>query len=101
MIYVFMLIDKPEGEALRLEIRPQHRAYLAEMADRMAFAGPLCKEDGKSMIGSLIGIDFESREAAHAWLQNEPFTKAGLYASTTIQAFVNMWPQKAGFPAPH
>jgi len=101
MIYVFMLIDKPDGESLRLSIRPQHRAYLAQMADRIAFAGPLTKEDGTSMVGSLIGIDFESRQAAQAWLANEPFTQAGLYASTSIHAFVNMWPQKSGFPAPH
>ena len=41
--------------------------------------------------------DFESREAANVWLTAEPFTRAGLYASTSVQAFVNLWPQQAGF----
>jgi uncharacterized protein YciI len=45
-----------------------------------------------------MAIDFDSRDAAHAWLSQEPFTQAGLYARTEVHAFVNLWPQKAGFP---
>jgi uncharacterized protein len=97
VIYVFTLIDKPESAALRTAVRPEHKAYLTAVADRIAFAGPLTYDDGVTMIGSLLAIDFPSRDAAHAWLANEPFTKAGLYASISIQAFVNLWPQKAGF----
>ena len=89
MIYTFTLIDKPEMAALRQRVRP---------ACRSACFAPLTHDDGVAMIGSLLAIDFPSRDAAHAWLANEPFTKSGLYASTSIQAFVNLWPQKAGFP---
>jgi uncharacterized protein YciI len=64
----------------------------------MAFAGPLLADDGKQMIGSLLAIDFDSREAAQRWLQDEPFTRAGIYASVSVHAFANLWPQKAGFP---
>lgn len=99
MIYTFILIDKPEHGALRQGMRPEHKAYLGAVADRIAFAGPFTTDDGQTMLGSLLAIDFDSRDAAHAWLANEPFTKAGLYASTSVQAFVNLWPQKAGFPA--
>lgn len=99
MIYIFSLIDKPDSGALRQRIRPEHKACLASMAERIAFAGPLVTDDGRTMLGSLLAIDFDSREAAHAWLADEPFTRAGLYASTSIHAFVNLWPQKTGFPA--
>ncbi len=98
MIYIFRLLDKPDGAALRQRVRPEHKAYLATVADRIAFAGPLTADDGQSMIGSLLAIDFDSREAAQAWLAAEPFTRAGLYAGVEIHAFVNLWPQKAGFP---
>ncbi len=98
MIYIFRLLDKPDGAALRQRVRPEHKAYLAAVADRIAFAGPLTHDDGVQMIGSLLAIDFPSREAAHAWLAAEPFTRAGLYASTDVHAFVNLWPQQAGFP---
>jgi uncharacterized protein YciI len=99
MIYVFSLLDKPDSGDLRQRVRPEHKAYLAAAAERMAFAGPLVADDGQTMLGSLLAIDFDSRDAAHAWLADEPFTRAGLYASTSVHAFVNLWPQKAGFPA--
>jgi uncharacterized protein YciI len=66
--------------------------------ERIAFAGPLTHDDGVTMIGSLLAIDFDSRDAAQSWLAAEPFALAGLYASTEIHAFVNLWPQRAGFP---
>ncbi|MDP1743052.1 MAG: YciI family protein [Polaromonas sp.] len=99
MIYIFHLIDKPDSGELRLRIRPEHKAYLAEMSDHIAFAGPLMAEDGQAMIGSLLAINFDSRAAAQAWLADEPFTRAGVYAISSVHAFVNLWPQKAGFPA--
>jgi uncharacterized protein YciI len=99
MVFAFILIDKPALAELRQRLRPDHKAYLAAVADRIAFAGPLTHDDGATMLGSLLAIDFESRGAAHAWLADEPFTRAGLYASTTVHVFVNLWPQKAGFPS--
>jgi uncharacterized protein YciI len=98
MIYLFRLLDRPDATALRQRVRPEHKAYLAQVADRIAFAGPLTHDDGVAMIGSLLAIDFDSRDAARAWLADEPFTRAGLYSSVEIHAFVNLWPQKAGFP---
>lgn len=98
MLFVFRLLDRPDGAALRQHQRPEHKAYLARVADRIAFAGPLTHDDGVTMIGSLLAIDFDSRDAAMAWLADEPFTRAGLYAGTEVHAFVNLWPQKTGFP---
>lgn len=97
MIYIFHLLDKPDSAALRQRVRPEHKAYLGAVAERIAFAGPLTEDDGVTMIGSLLAIEFDSRDAAQAWLTDEPFTRAGLYASTEIHAFVNLWPQRAGF----
>jgi len=97
MLFSFILIDKPDSAALRTALRPTHKAYLAAVAERIAFAGPFVHDDGSTMLGSLLVIDFPTRDAAHAWLAEEPFTQAGLYASVSVQAFVNLWPQKAGF----
>ena len=98
MIFTLVLIDRADAGDLRLRMRPQHKDYLARVADRIAVAGPLLADDGAAMIGSLLAIDFASREAALAWLADEPFTRAGLYASTEVRAFQNLWPQRAGFP---
>lgn len=98
MIYAILLMDRPGTADLRVQIRPEHRAYLAKLADRMAFAGPLTSEDGKTTLGSLIAIDFPNRAAVDEWLKDEPYTKAGVYEAPVINVFNNMWVQKAGFP---
>jgi uncharacterized protein len=98
MIFAILLMDRPGTSELRIQIRPEHRAYLAEQANRMAFAGPLTSEDGKTVVGSLLGMDFPSRVDADTWLKNEPFTKAGVYEKPIIHVFNNMWEQKVGFP---
>ena len=100
MVFVFRLLDLPDSGALRQRVRPQHKAYLAEVADRIAFAGPLLGDDGETMIGSLLAIEFINRETALAWLADEPFTRAGLYAEAEVHAFANLWPQRSGFPPP-
>ena len=98
MLFVIHLLDKPDSEQLRTDVRPEHKEYLGRIADNIAFAGPLFSDDGKHMIGSLLVINFDSRDSANAWLQLEPFTKAGLYASVSVHAFSNLWSQKIGFP---
>jgi len=96
VLFAFTLIDRPGAATLRAELRPAHKAYLGEVAGRIAFAGPLL-DDAEAMIGSLLVIDFADRAAALAWLDAEPFTRAGVYASRSVHRFRNLWPQKAGF----
>lgn len=98
MIFAFHLIDRADAGDLRQRVRPEHKAYLAAVADRIAFAGPLTQDDGQTMLGSLLVIDFDDRAAAELWMAEEPFTKAGLYQSVSVLPFINLWPQKAGFP---
>lgn len=100
MIYTFILLDKANAQDLRRQLKGEHRKYMTAVADRIAFAGRLVGDDGWTKVGSLIAVDFPDREAATRWLQEEPFTRAGLYASIQIQAFRNLWPQRAGFPPP-
>ena len=100
MLYAFHLIDRPDASEMRARVRPEHKAYLAGVAERIAFAGPLLGGDEQTMVGSLLVVDFIDRAAALAWLAHEPFTRAGLYGQTQVQAFRNLWPQRVGFPDP-
>lgn len=99
MLHAFHLLDRSDAGHLRTQVRPEHKAYLGRVSDRIAFAGPLLADDGSTMIGSLLVIDFPDRDAAAQWLRDEPFFRAGLYAATSVLAFSNLWPQRAGFPS--
>ena len=96
MLFAFLLVDRPGAAALRAEHRPAHKAYLADVAERICVAGPLLSDDGGAMTGSLLVIDFDSRDAAVAWLRDEPFTRAGVYGRQDVHAMQNLWPQRAG-----
>lgn len=98
MIFIFYLLDRPNALALRKQVRTEHLAYLAGVANSIAFAGPLTSDDGQISNGSLLAIDFPDRAAAEQWIAAEPFTTAGVYKSASIHPFNNLWPQKAGFP---
>jgi len=93
-----MLMDKAGSSELRQRIRPAHKAYLELVQSHIAFAGPLVADDGQTMVGSLLVIDFPNRESASAWLSMEPFVQSGLFSSTAVHPFLNLWPQKVGFP---
>ena len=95
MIFSFILIDQPDTQALRHRLWPEHKACLGLVGQRMGLTESFVADDGQILLGR--AIDSDSRDAAPAWLADEPFTRAGLYASTTVQAFVNLWPQNAGF----
>jgi uncharacterized protein len=100
MLFAFHLTDRDDAGDLRQHVRPEHKAYLTQVAERIAVAGPLLAEDGQTMRGSLLVIDFADRAAALAWLAQEPFTRAGLYGESQVHAFTNLWPQRAGFVDP-
>jgi uncharacterized protein YciI len=98
VIFAFHLIDRPDAGDLRQRVRPEHKAYLAAVADRIAFAGPLTEDDGQTMIGSLLVIDFEGPRRRHALGGRRAFHQGGPVPDVSVLPFTNLWPQKAGFP---
>ncbi len=97
MLFVIHMLDKPGSLQVRLDNRPAHKEYVAAIAHRLAFAGPLLDEQG-AMTGSVIVIEFEDRQALLQWLAGEPYTLLGLYADVQVHGTKSYWPQRAGFP---
>ena len=98
MLYAFFLLDKPGALAKRVEMRPEHKAYLGTKAEQIAFAGPLLADDDKTMVGSLLVIDFPSREDAQRWIAARSPSPAPASTPALQSTLSNLWPQKAGFP---
>ncbi len=84
MLYVIFAMDKPGHEQLRLDTRPAHVDYLKANAGIIVTAGPLQSDDGDSMIGSVLVLDVDGRQAAEAFAQGDPYAQAGLFESTRI-----------------
>ena len=83
-MYVIMAFDKPDSEALRLENRNEHVAYVLRQ-DGVKTAGPFISDDGDTMIGTLLVLDVATRQEAQAFADNDPYNKAGLFETVEIR----------------
>lgn len=86
MLFAIHCLDKDDSAELRQSVAPIHAAYVREHTARIMFGGPLLATDGITRIGTLIVVDMESRSEAQAFLQNEPYYAAGLFARCEIHA---------------
>lgn len=77
--------DKPGALQIRLDTRSEHLAYL-EQTGVVEQAGPFLNESG-DMCGSLLILEVADLAAAQAWADNDPYAKAGLFESVSIQAW--------------
>lgn len=86
MFYAFVCADKPGALQIRLDTRPEHLAYLNALNDagKLGFAGPFLGEDGKPN-GSLVVVRAESLEEASAMAADDPYARAGLFASVAVK----------------
>jgi uncharacterized protein YciI len=86
MLFAFVCADKPGALQVRLDTRPEHVAYLTELnaAGKLAFAGPFLDGDGKPN-GSLVVVKAETIELAREMAGNDPYAKAGLFASVDVK----------------
>lgn len=88
-MFVIMAFDKAASQTLRLENRNDHVAYVLAQ-DGVKTAGPFVSDDGESMIGTLIVLDVPSREAAQAFIDNDPYHKAGLFERVEIRRWAHL-----------
>ena len=85
MLIALMARDKPGALPIRQENRPLHVAYL-KSGPAVQQAGPLLDDAGE-MCGSLIILDLPDMAAARQWADDDPYAKAGLFASVDLIAW--------------
>jgi len=85
MRFALMAQDKPGALQLRMDTRTAHLDYVAQTGV-VEMAGPLLDDAGQ-MCGSLIILDVADAQVAADWAANDPYAKAGLFASSTLSAW--------------
>ena len=84
MPYAIITEDKPDMLATRLSVRDVHLDYLIENQHLLLAAGALLEDDGSGGSGGILLVDVDTRAEAEAFIADDPFTKAGLFAQVTI-----------------
>jgi uncharacterized protein YciI len=83
--------ESPEQTAEEEErLNERHWAYMDAFADRLSARGPTLGPDRETWTGSLHVVDLPDPEAASAFVQNEPYQQAGLFARHTVSRFTNL-----------
>ncbi len=84
MPYAILTFDKPGSLELRTRVRPVLVEYLKANAHRLLAAGALIEDDGTGGMGGVILLDTDVRAEAELFIAEDPFTKAGLFASVSV-----------------
>lgn len=97
-LFVLSCTDREGTLEKRLATRPAHLARLQQLyaEGRLIVAGAMPKDPSNpqaGFYGSTMIVDFDSREALDAWLQDEPFLKEGVYSNIDVKPFNKAFPQ--------
>ena len=93
MPYVIQTTDKPGSTQLRTDTRTAHLDYLTKKKHLLLAAGALIDDDGTGGSGGVLIVDTDDRKVAEKFINDDPFTKAGLFSKVTVtrwrKAFFN------------
>ena len=76
-------IDKPDFHHIRMANRPAHVEHL-KSSNLVELAGPFLDAKG-DMCGSMLVLSVETMAEAQAWVAEDAYTQAGLFASVDLR----------------
>lgn len=83
MLFAINCVDIPDSAAARQKVRAAHSEYLKGSRKILLLSGATMNDAGEA-IGVLYVVKAASRAEAQAWVDNEPFTTGGVFASVTV-----------------
>lgn len=90
MQFLILADDYKDTEALsrRLSVREEHlrRVRHAKAEEKFIIGGAKLSTENK-MIGSMMLIEMESKEAAEQWISNDPYVTGKVWESIQILPF--------------
>lgn len=85
MLYILYCRDNPlVSHEVRTAYKEEHLTYLDQHSELIVLGGAMLAEDGATRVGSTLILNVASLEQAESFSENEPFRKAGLYATVGI-----------------
>ena len=87
----------------RRETRPSHLASIGPLVDagNVLVGGAILSEAGE-MVGSMVLVDFASRDDLDAWLGQDPYVRDGVWQEIEVHPFrtaVGAWQPSSGLSA--
>lgn len=84
MLWAISRIAGPDFAARREKGLQPHLDYLHSQKNILVVSGATLTDDGKDVVGSLLIVNVGSRAEAKAFVDGDPFQKAGMFTDTKI-----------------
>jgi uncharacterized protein len=84
MLWAISRVAAPNFAELREKGLQPHMDYLRSQKKILVLSGATTSDDGKQFVGSLLIVNVGSRAEAQAFVDGDPFTKAGMFTNVTI-----------------
>jgi uncharacterized protein YciI len=87
MYFAVIARDKAGQAALRIRLRPEHRAWLRAPGEHpivVRLGGPLLGLDGQ-MDGTLLVVEAQSIEVVHAFLADDPYCRNQMFEHLEVR----------------
>ncbi len=85
MYFVVRCFYRPGGAEERMSIRRTHVEHMIAHRHLIEQGGALVEAEGESVVGMFLLLSVDSVADVHRFLDDEPYTKAGLFAQRTIE----------------
>ena len=84
MLWAISRTAVPNFSRMREKVLQPHIDYLKSQKKILVLSGGTTSDDGQTFVGSLLIVNVGSRREAQAFVDGDPFTKAGLFRDVTI-----------------
>jgi len=84
MLWAISRVAAPNFAALREKGLQAHLDYLHSQKKILVLSGGTVSDDAKQFTGSLLIVNVGSRAEAQAFVDGDPFTKAGMFTDVKI-----------------
>jgi uncharacterized protein YciI len=84
MLWAISRVAAPNFAAMREKGLQAHMDYLHSQKNILVVSGATLTDDGKEATGSLLIINVNSRAEATAFVDGDPFQKAGMFTNLKI-----------------
>jgi uncharacterized protein YciI len=89
MLFLIYRKDRPGSLQIRINTYASHLAYLGPHKEKIQIGGPTLGAgtgtEDKDMTGSFLIMEAASWDEVNSFVENDPFTKAGLFSTTIIE----------------
>ncbi|SDV47028.1 YciI family protein [Chitinasiproducens palmae] len=96
MTYLIDCLYRPGGAEERLALRREHIHHMLQWLDRTVFGAALLGPDGGQPKGMVVALNVASEAEARRFVADEPYSRAGLFATVSVDALAQVTPPYTG-----